>query len=155
MAEVESILVEDFFLRKQQAIIDAQSEKGLRASGVSASMLTVTQSGNITQLIDRAGYFEFQEFGRAPGKVPSWKVFYDWLAFKKYGKDWKDEAERKSMAWAILVNIKKKGTYLFRSRTQSGVLTEAINTENLDELKSQLAKARMTQILTDVQRIFK
>lgn len=151
--DLEEKLVREFFLSKRNRILDAQVSLGLKASGLSARLLTTRESGNVFQLVDEAGYFEQQEFGLAPGNAPSVQAIYDWLAFKKYGFDWKDDEERISMAFAIQESIEKRGTYTYRTKP-TRVLQDTLNEDDINDLTARLSNERVNQILTDVQRIF-
>lgn len=103
-------------------------------------------------LIDEAGYFDFQEYGRGPGKASPFKKIYDWLAFKKYGLDYKDDAERKQLAWKIIAIHKKYGSRTHRTKP-TGVLSEAINQGLLDELSRTIAHRKGFELKTDSVRL--
>jgi len=81
-------IISQFINESRLMLIESQLTKGLRASGESAKSLGVTVAPLFGQLIDRAGYFYFQENGRKAGKAPSFKKIYDWLEYEKYGLKW-------------------------------------------------------------------
>ena len=156
MAEIstqDEIALNNFMERRRALIMRLQEAKGLKASGLSARLLHIRSSGNVYDLVDSAGYFEFQEFGRGPGKAPSFKKIYDWLQFKKYGLNYENEKERVSLAWAIVKKIKKLGTRTHTTRRPTGVLEEAISREATQGLIREIAKNRTLEILTDIKRI--
>lgn len=153
-SDSDNQLVEDFVNKRKELILQLYESKGLKASGLSGRLLHVNQNNNVSQLVDKAGYFEFEEFGRSPGNAPPFKKIYDWLAFQKYGLTWKDEAQRRSLAWAILMKIKKQGTYTYRTKKPTGVLSEAINRQSLEELVKNLIAKKSSEIKTDITRLF-
>ncbi len=154
-------LVFDFMEKRRQAVISLQVSKGLKASGFSAGQLNTKQTGDLSELVDSSGYFEFQEFGRKAGKAPPWKKILDWVRLQKYGiatasqgtKGF-NEKEQERMAWAIVMKIKRRGTYTYIKRTPTGVLTEAINEKLLHELISDLIKSKGAEVRTDILRIY-
>lgn len=149
-----SPIINDFFEKRRQNIIALQESKGLKASGLSARLLRTNEDGNRFQLIDAAGYFQQQEFGKRPGNTP-FQAIYDWLQYKKYGFQWKDERQRRSMAWAILITHRRHGTFTYRKKTQTGVLSESINDALLSELLTKLAERKVVEVKSDVSGIFK
>jgi hypothetical protein len=156
MAEIstqDEIALNNFMERRRALIMRLQEAKGLKASGLSAKLLYVKSNKNVFDLVDSAGYFEFQEFGRADGGQPPFKKIYEWLEYKKYGLKYDNDEERVSLAWAIAKKIKKKGTHTYMKGRDTGVISEAINKEATAELIKEIAKNRKTEILTDIKRI--
>ncbi len=160
-SQEDNRLTFEFMEKRRLQVIAIQASKGLKASGFSASQLHSEQSGNLTQLVDSAGYFEFEEFGRKAGKAPPWKKILEWVKLQKYGITTAsqgpagfNEKEQERLAWAIVMKIKKKGTYTHIRRTPTGVLSEAINQQFLNELISNLTKSKAAEIKTDILRIF-
>jgi hypothetical protein len=149
----EKNLLEEFVNGRRALILSLQSSKGLQASGLSASLLRTEQSGNIAKLIDAAGYFEFQEFGRRGGGMPPFKAIYDWLQFKKYGLNYANDKERKSLAWAIMMKIRKSGTHTHITQKPTGVLSESLNDQLLHDFIIKLASHKASEIKTDILRL--
>lgn len=148
-------IVIEWLQARQGDVIATQSDKGLRASGDSASLLRVGKDGEkIGQLIDGSGSFEFQEYGRRPGKFPPLGAIYQWLAFRKYGLNWKTERDRKSLAFAISKKIAKRGTHTHITGKQTGVVTDNVAPEKIDLLMNLIAESKLTQLQTDIKRIF-
>lgn len=143
-----------FMQKKKIQIIQLQKEKGLLASGKSASQLRVDENGNKFELIDGGGSFEVQDFGRHPGKYPPFEAIYLWLGYQKYGLTWTNEASRRSLAWAIVKKIKREGTYTYRIKKPTRVLQDAINDNEFIELKDELVSITTAAIRTDIQRIY-
>lgn len=135
-------------------IVNLQISKNLKASGRSAEMLRIDQDGNTFSLIDGAGYFEQQEKGKKPGATP-FQVIYEWLKLKKYGIDYKNDKQRERIAYAILANHRKYGSYIYRRKRVTGVLSEVINNAILDRIMGDLAGAASTEILSDVLDVFR
>jgi hypothetical protein len=153
ITQTEKDLMEEFVDSRRSMILSLQQSKGLQASGLSASLLRTEQEGNIAQLIDAAGYFEFQEFGRRPGGMPPFKAIYDWLAFQKYGLKYANDKERHSLAWAIMMKIRKRGTHTHISQKPTGVLSESLNDQLLNEFIGKLSAYKASEIKTDILRL--
>jgi len=145
-------LIENFLEQERLAIIASQQTKGLKAHGSSAAALRTEQTSEGGQLIDGTGTFEFQEFGRNPGRMPPWNAIYQWLELKKYGLVWDNDTQRRALAWRIAMKIKRKGSYTHIRKKPTGVLTDTLSQENLDPLLEALAEKYQTQVLSDVQR---
>lgn len=151
----EERLLADFMEKRRQAVIAMQKSKRLRASGLSASLLTTERSGDIFLLVDKSGTFEFQEYGRRPGGYPPFKKIYEWLQYKKYGLSYTNDKQRRSLAWAISKKIQQRGTFTFRRGQNTGVISQPLAEPNLRGLIDDIAKGRTLEILTDIRRIFK
>lgn len=147
-------LIAQFINESRLSLVESQSSKGLRASGKSANSLQVTIGENFGQLIDTTGSFYYQEFGRKAGKYPPFKVIYDWVALKKYGIQYNTEKKHLSITYAIMHNMKLKGTYTAQ-HGQTNVLTDVINRERINALKGAFAKKYSSQIKSDVIKEFK
>lgn len=145
-----------FLAETLKDIVLLQAQRGLRASGLSASSLAIEQSGDASSLVDGAGYFEYQERGRGPGRSPLVvpkvirEKIYQWLAFKKYGLDWSNESERKRLAYLIARKIQRRGTYTFIKGDPTGVLSEPITTQRIDELLEQIGRGVQANVESDV-----
>lgn len=148
-------LIKEFFEQRKQAIIRLQQEKGIKATGKSAAKLTVVATDNRYQLIDKAGYFEQQETGTPPPGTSKFQDIYEWLSLKKYGINWKSEEDRRRIAERIVDNHQRLGSYLWRRKRLSGVLSEALNDQGLDILLTKLADRKVTEVKTDILGIFK
>jgi hypothetical protein len=158
-------LIRAFVEKQMQSIISLQESKGIKASGESSQLLRINLENNIAQLIDGAGYFEFEEFGRGAGKAPPVQKIYEWLAFKKYGLDFTQvttgealrgvtaDKKRHALAWAIMKKIQKKGTHTHINQRPTGVLSDVINQSALQELMNRIAIKKTSEIKTDISRL--
>lgn len=153
-SQEENRLAQEFVDKRRLLILSLYESKGLKASGLSGQLLQSRREDNKFQIVDQAGYFEFQEFGRASGKAPPFQSIYQWLAYQKYGLKWKDEAQRKQMAWAIVAKIKRSGTLTYRTKP-TGVISESINEQLINEFMEKLGAVRATEIATDISRLLK
>lgn len=149
MAEQVSQIITDFFEARRQKILQLQESKGLKASGLSARLLAVESTENRFQLIDRAGYFEEQETGKPPGAT-GFQQIYDWLQYKKYGLNWKNDLHRRQMAHRIVINHARFGSFLYRSKKISGVLSESLNDGDIDQLLQKLTDSKVVEVKTDI-----
>lgn len=155
ISESDAILLANFMAKRKELLMQKQISKGLKTSGKSAELLRTEAEGNTSKLIDGTGSFEFQEFGRAPGSPPPFQALYDWLEFQKYGIHYENDDQRKGIAYALQKKIAEKGTHTYITGSPTGVLTEALNQEVLDELMVALANKKTKEIKSDVLRIFK
>ena len=155
-------ILQQFGEKIVEGIRKKQAEKGLTASGKSASGLVSVSDETRLQVIDTTGSFEYQEFGRGAtrpdaktGSPTLRELIYDWLQFQKYNLHYKDDKERVSLSYAISSNIHKMGTYTKRSGTQTGVLSEVINSDLRDELMQTFKDHELVRIRTEIKRLFK
>jgi len=146
-------LIETFLESERLSIIASQQTKGLKAHGSSAAALRTEMFTTGGALVDGTGTFEVQEFGRSPGRMPPFAASYQWLELKKYGLTFKNETERRALAWRIMIKIKRKGSYTFIRKKPTGVLSENITQERLDPLIEALADKYMLQIVTDIENL--
>jgi len=153
-----------FIAKLREELIANQKAKGIYASGASASELRAEvndiEVGTAGQLIDGAGYFQQQEFGRGPSKKSGGgqtlqERIYDWLEFKKYSINYKDDAQRKSISYAIATKIHREGTLTHRLGKQTGVLSEVLTADKIDFLKTLIASKYAAQVSSDVFNSFK
>ena len=129
--------------RIEKRLKDQQEKKGIKASGKSADSLR-TEATTKTGVLYGESYFYQQQNGRKAGSMPPISPIYEWLGLKKYGLDWKTDQERKSLAFAIAINMKKKGTAIHQNKSKGLELEKIINEEvslfkeNLtDEIKKE------------------
>lgn len=146
-----------FLQKAKEDIVDLQAKKGLKASGESAEALRVDMTATGGKLVDGSGYFEYQERGRgvtkSAGTEPLSKRIYAWLAYKKYGLNYDNDKQRKSLAFAIARKIHKKGTYTYIKGTVTGVLSEAIRKEEVEGLVKTLSRRYLAKISTDLKKV--
>ena len=154
VSKIDKNLVIHFLEDVRDAIKELQVSKGIKASGKSAEMLAIREDGKTFQLIDVAGYFEQQERGKKKGVTPV-QVIYEWLGLKKYGIQYETNKERERIAYAIVANHKKYGSFIYRSKRVTGVLSEAINNEMIDRFIDNFFDSKATEILSDVVSVFK
>lgn len=147
-------LISQFVNESRVLLIDSQRSKGLLASGKSAAALQVTIRQDFGQLIDSAGYFYFQEFGRKPGKMPPFKAIYDWLEFNKYGFTYSSEKDRIRKTFAIMNSIRKKGTYTHQNG-QTNVVSDVVNQNRINSLLQSMAAKYKATAKSDIVQTFK
>lgn len=156
MADVKSIM-QQFFDELKKDVANNIDAKGLTASGATKASLRV-EVGNNFGVLFGASHIEALEIGRGKTKSSGGgtgkslrEQIYEWLAFKKYGLNWKDEKERKSLSFAISTNIHKKGTLIHRSGKYTGVLSEIIMKERINSLHSKISEFYMFNISTQLK----
>jgi len=130
-------------------IIKSQESKKLRASGKSASELQVNINETFGQIVDPKGSFYEQEFGRKAGTYPPFKAIYDWLAYRKYGFNWKDEKERRSMTFAIMHKNKMKGSFTF-IHGPTNVIQDVVTPERITAIAQAFAGKYASSVASDI-----
>lgn len=141
-----------FLESKREEIIRLQQERGVKASGLSAASLVVSETERGAVLIDGAGYFEFQDFGRGAGKPSPVQKIYDWLQYKKYGLTYENDKQRLSLAFAISRNHAKQGSRFFKKNTF--ILQQSLSPSTFVQLYDDLSNSFGLQVLTDIERVF-
>lgn len=162
-AQERAILL-NFLAKVREKIIALQKDKGLRASGASAAAMReeVVEENKTGLLLDPLGYMEFEEYGRGPtgsgGKGTDLTLqqrIYQWLEFRKYGFNWINEKQRLRFSWAIAMKIHKRGTLTHITGRPTGVLTEAINQDQIEQLGKELGRMYAVEIESDIVKEFK
>lgn len=147
-------LLSDYLLERSDYIKSLQVSKNLYASGRSAEGLHVVIENNVGQIVDETGYFQFQEDGRPPGWV-NYRDIYDWLQYRKYGIDWDSDHERISISIAIANKIMKTGSFTYRNKIHTGVISDAVNEFSLQGFISVLSERKSIEIKSDIIEGFK
>ena len=102
-------------------------------------------------------YITATDQGRKPNQTNSGGLFeaiYDWLQYKKYGIEYSDDKERKSIAYAITTKIAKEGSYKFRNvDKRTKVITKAIN-ENIPKLLLDLGVTYKTDVTKNIKESY-
>lgn len=145
----------ELFESLKQDLIKGQSDKGLKASGKSASLLNVYvyDTGIKAQLIDESGSFATQETGRKGGKGPKGfsNIIYEWLKYKKYGLNWKTDRERKTLSFLIARKIRLKGTFTHIDNRPTHVLGDILRSARIDSFAKLMADNVTTKVLSDLK----
>lgn len=134
-------------------ILQQQGDRIVRRLREQLSQRRVNASGNLSRsiranaganelIVDANSYVFHVEDGRGPSKSGSspgklYPRILQWTIDK--GISAKNDAERRSMAYAITKKIHESGTRLFRKGGNSGVLSEVINRETVDKIESAVA----------------
>ena len=127
-----------------------------KASGNSIDKMRVEATEISGKLIDGSGYLFASEYGRRPNKsqpgrpskqmvdsIERWTVIKGIIAAN---------GNQRSIAYAIATKIAKEGNVLYRSGTQSGVITNAINQEWLNRTAQLVSEKFVTLIKSEVVR---
>lgn len=144
----------EFLEKAKENIIRIQSAKGLKASGKSADSLQVDVSGQKGELSGDASFFA-QESGTKPGIKPDVNDIYDWLQYKKYKLSYKTDKGRWSLARAIVKKQYEQGSYIFRKKLHTGVLSDAVAKEMLEELDKKVSDFFVDGLVKDILKVFK
>lgn len=160
--ETDQQIAETFLNSIKDDIIANHIRIGQKASGETISKLRVKTDIFGGQLF-APFYFGSLVTGRGAttgggtgggGKTLREKI-YDWLAFAKYGLAVGDDKERTSLSWAIATIIHKRGTYLFRSGKNSGLLSDIITVQRLKSLSGKFATNKAIQFKSDIVKSFR
>lgn len=131
------------------AVVEASGNT--RRSLLDSSNITV----NSTRFVKRVvGYYKSIDKGRAPNRTNSGGLVdgvYEWLGFRKYGFEWRDNKQRLGMAIAISKNIAKKGSSKFRGDTaKTDIFQSAIN-KAIPNLLKNLITTRVVSIRGEIK----
>lgn len=146
--------IEQFLEKLRLEVIRSQESKGIKASGRSAGLLRVESNQLGGMLIDGAGTFYYQEYGRRAGKAPPLSAIYAWLEYKKYGLDYANFKERMSLAYRIRNKIARVGTEPARKGKPTKVLTDVIVKEQVDSFVNTLQGNYMRSVTTKIIKDF-
>lgn len=125
------------------------AKKNINASGKASNSLRSEITPDNYKLFG-AGYIDFAEIGRGKNKNETgglWQGIYDWLQYKKYGIDYRDDKQRRSITFAIMKTIAKKGTYKHRNPSKrTNVIPGAVEKTNSILLNSIAKFARSSEL---------
>ena len=148
------------FTAFKDALIDALNSnadwQASKASGSADAYIKSAQSSVITDdMFIQYGlpYTPFIDAGRPSGKQPPVQGIFDWLEYKKYGIDYKDDKERWGIAWAIAKSQEKDGSFKFRGN-QTDVFGQVID-EALPSLYKALEDESRASFTSEVQKEIK
>ena len=141
--------------------LQSEIRTGLRASGVVASGKSSrelrSEIGNTKYKLFGVDYYQEIDKGRGPNRTNSGGLragIYEWLQYKKYGFNWKDDKERASLSFAISRSIAKKGSFKHRNKgRQTKIFNTAIE-KSLPLLGAELAKQRAEEIERSLVKVF-
>lgn len=146
--EILSAFLDEMILGLRQS----QQEKGLRSSGESAAMLRKEEGQDEGSIIDGAGTFYYQQYGRKPGGWPPQDAILEWIKVKPivpYGN-----ISEESLAFLIARKIGKEGIAVPGPYNEGGVITDVINQEAIDRLKQQLGEHYVKEFGSEVIKGF-
>lgn len=135
--------IDHFLTNIEGEIIAQQQNRGLRASGASADSLRHTATETEGEIVG-SGYFVQQIKGRRPGTLPPVSAIQDWIKAK--GLDLNP--------WAVAVNMKKKGTTIFRGERQGLDIGSAVE-KHRQEFVDSLVNAESLVIKATISNAFK
>lgn len=131
-------------------LIEDQDQKGIRASGESASSLRIVDVGDTFALVG-ADYFIFQTRGRGPGKQAPIEAIKEWILQKPIVFQ---DITLDSLAFVIARKQAQKGSEIFQGKREGldleGVLLKArgdFDPEYADLLAKQYADTIMEHLL--------
>lgn len=124
-------------------------QKNINASG-NASRSLRSEITEKSYILFGADYIEAAEKGRGKNRSSTGGLFngvYNWLQYKKYGITYRDDKERRGIAFAIMKKIAKEGSYKFRNPAkQTNVIEQAIESINKDIVKEFIIFTKETEL---------
>jgi hypothetical protein len=142
--QIEQIMrrLNDIFLQ------EIQSDPNFRALQASGKSLAFLKS-NASVKIAGAKFTKYGLYPKAQDKgikhfIPIAPLM-EWVALKKYGINFKNEKEQKSIAWAIAKNAKKRGTFKYRNPTE--IYSTAAKAA-IQKLKNEITYADISGVIT-------
>jgi hypothetical protein len=132
-------------------ITQVQYEKGIIASGRSAASLQEQATEKTGELLGSKS-FDYQEFGRPPGKQPPTGTIARWIEDKRLTppNGW----TVMGFAYVIARKIGLEGTRIWRDKSLGIPITQII-TDNVDRFAEDLGESLFNQISDQIMKSFK
>ncbi len=126
-------------LRKR--IVDEMTARGKNASGKTAAGLQIIVSDNGFKLIDNKGNLHYAEYGSAPHKDKRVshgfaEIIKQWIKTKGLTVQGNENA----VAFAIAMQLKRKGSRQYQSGIPAGIIQAAMNKDYTDRLINEISK---------------
>lgn len=127
------------------------------STGATARRLRAEATSEVGTLFG-PDYIEALEFGRGPTRRgnqggPTLRQRIEaWIEVARIRP--RDDITIQQLAFLITRKIHEQGTRLFITRSQSGILTEAITQQVINEFAANLADRNLTAITTQLSRAF-
>ena len=128
-------------LRKR--IVEEMAARGKNASGKTAAGLQIIVAENGFKLIDTTGNFYFVEYGSAPHKNQQGKasttlasIIKKWIQVKGIIV----QGNENSVAYAIAMQLKRKGSKQYQSGKPAGIIKAAMSKDYTDRLINEISK---------------
>lgn len=154
MYSIKEIIVQQLELAKMN-IANNMVEQNRKASGRSIAQMRIEADETKGALIDGAGYLFASEYGSRPSQKTNRppKSMVDsieaWTLIKGIVSA---SGNQRSLAYAIATKIIKEGNLLYRSGKQSGVITQAVNQEWLNDTAAKFGDYYVSLIKSEVIR---
>lgn len=154
MYSIKDIIIQQLEQAKQ-GIAENMVAQNRKASGRSIAEMRIEADENRGVLIDGAGYLFASEYGSRPSQktnrppksmvdsIEKWTLIKGIVAAN---------GNQRSLAYAIATKIIKEGNVLYRSGQQSGVITNVINQEFLNETAAKFGDYYVSLIKSEVIR---
>jgi hypothetical protein len=130
MTQQEALTI--YLTKVRDEIFVRQRANGQQASGYSEQNTTVVVKSPTYGYIDSPLYLatNFKGIGRKPGTMPPIKSIKEWIELRGLRLN----------PWAVAMNIKKRGTVIYRDR-RKGIDFNQIQQKYMDEFLNNLAKS--------------
>lgn len=154
MYSIKEIIIQQLELAKMN-IANNMVTQNRKASGRSIAEMRIEAGETKGVLIDGSGYLFASEYGSRPSQktnkppksmvdsIESWTLIRNIVAAN---------GNQRSLAYAIATKILKEGNVLYRSGKNSGVITEAVNQEWLNETAAKFGDYYVSLIKSEVIR---
>lgn len=124
-------------------IVDEMTARGKNASGKTAAGLQIVVANDGFKLIDTTGNFYFVEYGSAPHKNQQGRpgatlatIIKKWIQAKGITA----QGNENSVAYAIAMQLKRKGSRQYQSGKPAGSIKAAMNKDYTDRLINEISK---------------
>jgi len=134
MLTIEQALLQ-YNSRLTNEILANPDFRSATASGNFANFVNTAQSIELKSTPERVEFTKYGtsyttalDKGTPPGQAQGLaKDIYEWLAYKKYGLDWRNEKQRKNLADYLAYKIQRFGSYKHRETgAQTAIIAEAL-----------------------------
>lgn len=132
----------------RKGITDRYDNSGVKASGNAVKSLKDVIEGNNYTLMG-ADYWQWIDRGRKPNGANTGGLFdalYEWLKYKKYNLNWKNDKERKGIAFALSRKISELGTYKNIHKDKRTTILEDSLKDSLKSLTTDIEKTLYKRI---------
>ncbi len=127
----------------RKCIVDEMAARGKNASGKTAAGLQIVVADDGFKLIDTTGNFYYVEYGSAPHKNQQGRpsttlatIIKKWIQAKGITV----QGNENSVAYAIVTQLKRKGSRQYQSGKPAGIIKAAMNKDYTDRLIEDLTK---------------
>jgi hypothetical protein len=140
-----AVAIDKYLNMVKESLTLDQLQKGMKASGQSASTLRVEVSGHEGNLFG-AHYIKYQITGRGPGGFPPIDKIVTWLQYKGQTVS----GSIRSVAFLIARKIANEGTDIYQGK-RPGLDLKGAAAKHLPELKRDIAHSAVVDLIEKIR----